>query len=268
MSICTHLALPTPPSAQPQTLDQKVDDRIEPSAVETVIRGGGSVFNVYETTVERLGAAIKMGLYQAGEQLPNERDLAQLMGVSRTTLREAIRVLVAQGFLRVQRGRGGGTFVAQEVLFPTVLELQQRLSQQGKTLGAILDYRLVVEPGVAELAAQRIDGSQVQALQSLVHQMTKVTHRFQEHRRLDTEFHWLIARSTQVERLAAVVAGIHTELSDLLMVIPHSPAACADSASQHQQLLEAIQTGQATLARTLMADHVARTSSLLKGLLG
>ncbi|MBF2026991.1 MAG: winged helix-turn-helix transcriptional regulator [Oscillatoriales cyanobacterium C42_A2020_001] len=76
--------------------------------------------NAYEMTVERLSAAIKMGLYRRGQQLPAERELAEIMGVSRTTLREAIRVLVEQGFLTVKRGRNGGTFVAEGQILPNV----------------------------------------------------------------------------------------------------------------------------------------------------
>lgn len=224
--------------------------------------------NAYEVTVERLTAAIKMGLYRSGQQLPAERELAEIMGVSRTTLREAIRVLVAQGFLRVKRGRTGGTFVAEALILPNVVELKQRLRQKGATLSDILDHRLVVEPGVAALAADRATFQQLENLQSLVKQMAKVVKQFHEHRHLDTEFHLAIAKATQSDRLVAVVAGIHADLSDLLAIIPHSPAACLDSVTQHQQIVTAIHEGNSDLARHLMAAHITRTSSLLNGLLG
>ncbi len=237
-------------------------------AIATLMPNAKAGANAYEVTVERLSAAIKMGLYRRGEQLPAERELAEIMGVSRTTLREAIRVLVAQGLLIVKRGRSGGTFVATELTVPSVMELKQRLLTLGVTLPDILDHRLVVEPGVASLAADRATPEQLAQLQSLVHQMPQVVQQFAEHRRLDTEFHLLIAKATQCDRLVAVVTNIHADLSNLLAVIPHSPAACLDSFTQHQQILAAITEGDSDRARQLMSDHVTRTSSLLKGLLG
>jgi DNA-binding FadR family transcriptional regulator len=238
------------------------------NAAETVIQGSKATVNAYEITVERLSAAIKMGLYRPGDQLPTERDLADIMGVSRTTVREAIRVLSAQGFLSVKRGRTGGTFVCEALTLPSVRELKQKLEQRSTTLSEILDYRLVMEPGVAELAAQRANSQQLDELQSLVGQMKQAANHFNDHRHLDTKFHLLIASATQSRRLTTIVAGIHAELSDLLAIIPHSPAACCSSTEQHQQILDALREEQANLARRLMADHIDRTQRLLNGLLG
>ena len=72
---------------------------------EASLRGSKPTINPFEVTLERLGAAIKMGLYDPGDQLPSERDIAQMMGISWTTVREAIGLLVAQGVLVVKRGR-------------------------------------------------------------------------------------------------------------------------------------------------------------------
>ncbi len=243
------------------------DGSTKPNAIAVLMWGDKSGSNAYEVTVERLSAAIKMGLYRPGEQLPAERELAELMGVSRTTLREAIRVLTEQRFLWVKRGRNGGTFVAEGSLKPSVIDLQQRLLQAGTTLDDILDYRLVVEPGVAALAAERVTPNQLEELQAVVEQMPHVIHHFGEHRRLDTQFHLLIAQATQCDRLVSAIASIHADLSDVLAIIPHSPTACLASAMQHQQILTAMQSGDANQIRQLMADHVTRTNRLLKGLL-
>lgn len=250
----------------PETIESR--SRTDLPAIANLMPNGKVGANAYEVTVERLSAAIKMGLYRRGEQLPAERELAEIMGVSRTTLREAIRVLTAQGFLWVKRGRAGGTFVAAELSLPSVVELKQRMLETGVTLDDILDHRLVVEPGVVALAADRATAAQLAEIQNVVNQMPQVVQQFAEHRRLDTEFHLLIAKATQCDRLVAVVTNIHADLSDLLAIIPHSPAACLDSFTQHQQILSTIQVGDSDRARQLMTNHVTRTSSLLKGLLG
>src|ERR671923_320368 len=68
----------------------------------------------FEETVERLGTAIRLGLLRPGTRLPPERDLADELGISRSTLRQALTTLVQSGHLISRRGRSGGTFVAEE----------------------------------------------------------------------------------------------------------------------------------------------------------
>src|SRR6185436_16579924 len=67
----------------------------------------------FEETMERLGTAIKLGLLEPGERLPAERELCRQLGISRSTLRQALTALVQSGHLRATRGRSGGTFVAE-----------------------------------------------------------------------------------------------------------------------------------------------------------
>src|SRR5881398_2242082 len=68
----------------------------------------------FEETVERLGTAIRLGILGPGLRLPPERELAEQLGISRSTLRQAITTLVQSGHLQSVRGRGGGTFVVAE----------------------------------------------------------------------------------------------------------------------------------------------------------
>jgi GntR family transcriptional regulator, transcriptional repressor for pyruvate dehydrogenase complex len=70
--------------------------------------------STFEETVERLGSAIRLGLLAPGAQLPPERELATRLRISRSTLRQALTALVQSGHLISQRGRSGGTFVAEQ----------------------------------------------------------------------------------------------------------------------------------------------------------
>src|ERR1700742_5371904 len=74
------------------------------------------VRNAFEVTVERLAQSIRLGVLADGEQLPPERELAETFGVSRVTLREAIKALREGGLLESRRGRGGGTFIVSPTL--------------------------------------------------------------------------------------------------------------------------------------------------------
>src|ERR671933_528667 len=97
----------------------------------------------FEETVERLGTAIRLGILAPGARLPSERDMAEQLGISRSTLRQAITTLVQSGHLTSVRGRGGGTFVVQE---PPLAE-----GHPGGALRAdwreVLDVREAVEIG-------------------------------------------------------------------------------------------------------------------------
>lgn len=102
-------------------------------------------------------------------RLPSpEPEMAELMGVSRSTLREAIGVLLVQGILLVKRGRKGGTFVSHNFTPPSILELKQRLTRTGVSIQEILDRRTIVETGVAGLATRRSLLKQKRELQMLI----------------------------------------------------------------------------------------------------
>src|ERR687893_2840843 len=105
----------------------------------------------FEETVERLGTAIRLGLLPAGSRLPPERDLADQLRISRSTLRQALTTLVQSGHLLSVRGRAGGTFVAEEP--PLGQDVAAEVLGEGAR--GVLDYRGAVETGAAVLAAER-----------------------------------------------------------------------------------------------------------------
>src|SRR3954447_14166414 len=118
----------------------------------------------FEETVERLGNAIKLGLLSPGSRLPPERELAHQLGISRSTLRQAIVTLVQSGHLASVRGRSGGTFVSDSP--PLVWSSARR--PPARKMRAILDYRVAIETGAATLAAERADSRDVERMRSCV----------------------------------------------------------------------------------------------------
>jgi DNA-binding FadR family transcriptional regulator len=84
----------------------------EPVSLEAVFAPVRS-HTAFEETVDRLGTAIRLGLLPPGERLPAERELCTMLGVARSTLRQALTALAQSGHVRAVRGRGGGTFVAE-----------------------------------------------------------------------------------------------------------------------------------------------------------
>src|SRR3954449_5976768 len=104
----------------------------------------------FEETVDRLGTAIRLGILAPGSRLPSERELADQLAISRSTLRQAITALVESGHLTSVRGRSGGTFVVPE---PPLAEGSPGPLPDGWR--QVLDLRFAIETGVAVLAAER-----------------------------------------------------------------------------------------------------------------
>jgi GntR family transcriptional repressor for pyruvate dehydrogenase complex len=223
------------------------------------------VRNAFEVTVERLAQGIRLGVLTEGERLPPERELADTFGVSRVTLREAIRALRDAGLVESRRGRGGGTFVVA----PKVGRARSA-SQIGKSirhsLDDALDLRRVIEPGAAELAATRTLTADDRA--SLLRYLDESVHCAPDERRLaDSRLHLAIAATGGSPSVTAAVAEVQMRLDELLRAIPVLPANIAHSNVQHACVVEAILGGQADRARDEMADHVDGTAALLRGLL-
>src|ERR687894_755901 len=137
----------------------------------------------FEETVERLGTAIRLGLLTPGSQLPPERDLAEQLRISRSTLRQALTTLVQSGHLVSVRGRAGGTFVADEP--PLGHAEGEVLTEDAR---AVLDYRVAVETGAIVLAAERAEEDDLQRLVELTERMDEPGP-FDDYRRADIRFH-------------------------------------------------------------------------------
>jgi DNA-binding FadR family transcriptional regulator len=214
----------------------------------------------FEETVERLGTAIRLGLLAPGDRLPAERDLAEQLGISRSTLREALTALVQSGHLVSSRGRSGGTFVAER---PPLAETN------GKPLGeeawAVLEYRVAVELGATILAAERAETERLDRLDALVRQMAQAT-RFEDYRRADIRFHIDIAEAARSPRLVRAMTEVQGDMSDLIALIPHPEQVLTHSNAQHQRLVTHLRRGEAAAAVRVMREHIAGTEHILAGL--
>jgi GntR family transcriptional repressor for pyruvate dehydrogenase complex len=216
----------------------------------------------FEETVDRLGTAIKLGLLPAGERLPAERELCQRLGIARSTLRQALTTLRASGYLLAVRGRGGGTFVVEE---PP--RAQDRDDVTLATWHEICDERLVIEIGVAVLAADRATPSQLAALAEVVTALDGCVEDFPAYRQLDIRFHVALAEATRSQRLVAHMTQCQGAMSDLIHHIAHPPPVLAHANSQHARLLAAMRARDLTATVQTMTEHLRGTEHILAGLL-
>jgi DNA-binding FadR family transcriptional regulator len=215
--------------------------------------------NAFEETVERLMQSIRLGVVAPGERLPSERELATRLGVSRVTVREAIRSLQENHFVESRRGRYGGTFVREVLPKPA----------PGKEFGDlhdVLTVRRVLETGAAETAAGRSLGpAERRGLRARLEEAS--TSVVAEYRRKDSRLHLAIAEATGSAALTAAVAESRMRANELLDHIPLLEPNLAHSNAQHERIIASILDGDPAAARQAMAEHLDGTASLLRGFL-
>ena len=214
----------------------------------------------FEETVERLGTAIRLGLLVPGAQLPPERDLAEQLGISRSTLRQALTALIQSGHVVAVRGRSGGWFVS-DPLPPAESEPVELAAWR-----ELLDYRIAVEVGVVVLAAERAGADDLARLGRHVDAMRQV-HDFVVFRQADVFFHLGLAEAAGSSRLVAAMTEVQGAMSELIGHIAHPPEVLERSNEQHAKLVALLACGDGSRAARLIREHLQGTESVLAGLM-
>lgn len=248
--------------------------------------------NAFEEAMEQILRLIKLGYVLPGERLPPERELAMRLGVSRPTVREAMRGLAHTGYLETRRGRSGGAYVVERQTVPSQTSVRRLLAEMGTEFLDALDLRFVVEPGAAALAAMRATPEDKRRLDQALDvlaaaprvsfpssERAKVDRplpagkgqaeerRPLSYRMADQRFHLLIAEIARSPSVAKAVSEVQVRLGDLIAHTPQVEGALRHSDEHHDRIVKAISRADATAARTAMEEHVAATASFLRGFL-
>ena len=219
----------------------------------------------FEETVERLGTAIRLGVLAPGARLPAERDLADQLHISRSTLRQALTTLVQSGHLVSRRGRSGGTFVAEEPPLAQAAPVEPLPPERAR---AVLDYRITVETGATVLAAERATAEDLERLRGFTDEMGATEGaRFEVYRRADVRFHIGVAEACHSPRLVAAMTEVQGQMTDLIQRIAHPDEVLSRSNAQHERLLTLLRRKDVGGAVRLMREHCAGTEHILAGLM-
>jgi DNA-binding FadR family transcriptional regulator len=219
--------------------------------------------------VQRLAQAIKLGALRSGARLPPERELVERLGVSRTTLREGIRALQQQGYLKTSRGRSGGTFIVQRrIRQPTRTDIKRIAKEMGDLIPQLLDMRAAVEPTAAELAARRASDESISNLRWLAARAESLS--VPELRQADSTLHIAIAHAARSDRLLDLVLEEQMRLHELLAYVSSTPALRIEhdpSEVQHNRVVEAIADRDPEAAYRAMREHIDGTNAILSEIL-
>lgn len=211
--------------------------------------------------VQQVRAAIRHGRLRPGDQLPPERDLTRQLGVSRVSVRDALRMLEAQGLVEVRVGARGGAFVTAPA--PTLLGegIRDMLLLSEVSAADLTEARMVFELGVVELACERATEDDVRALEGICDRADALAAAGEYDPALSAAFHVQLARCSGNAALALVAESLQGPLVGSLREARRvDPQAGRAGPREHRQLVEAIRGRDAGSARTIMARHIGRTA--------
>ena len=216
----------------------------------------------YVEVVEQLQELIEQGTLAPGQRLPPERDLAQRMGISRATLREALAALEILGYLKVVNGRG--IFVAKWQSRPRSagVSTARWVPDDADSPFHVLEVRRMLEPPAAALAAERIgpeELAQLQRLQERMQREVRATGRLPSD--ADYEFHLVISRASgnplHFSLMRLVIERMEHPLWTRLKGATYERPGRGDLyVSQHRAVVEAISARDPEAARAAMALHL------------
>ncbi|MDN4501480.1 FadR/GntR family transcriptional regulator [Alteromonadaceae bacterium BrNp21-10] len=210
---------------------------------------------LYVQVAEQISRLVSDGNIAIGEKLPAERDLAEKLGVSRPTVREAMIALEIQGVVEIRTGSG-----------IYILEPKPQLSVNDAGVGPfeILDTRLIIETEACALAASHISAKQIKQLKHLVTEMQLEETQADASERADMKFHLVIAEASQNSAISTIVKWLwdlrnQSHLSQVFMAKVREEG-IHPSINEHIQIISALESGDGQRAKEAMAAHIIKAS--------
>ncbi|MCB2225890.1 MAG: FadR family transcriptional regulator [Desulfarculaceae bacterium] len=224
--------------------------------------------SLHELIVQQIQGLIDGGKLKAGDRLPTERELAEVFKVSRHTVREAIRTLEEKKILRSRVGSGTYVVLGEEQALSEVLA-GFIAGERGK-LAEIFEFRRLVEPQIASLAAQNATAEDIEALESIVAEQRARALKNDASRwgELDARFHRLVAQATGNSVLIKVVAAFDDILEVCREDVYLSRDRLRHSAKGHAALVKAIKGHSPSEAVQAMTDHLRFIEKLISDQIG
>jgi GntR family transcriptional regulator, transcriptional repressor for pyruvate dehydrogenase complex len=220
--------------------------------------------SVSAEVTRRLLDYLLAGEVRPGQRLPPERRLAESLGVGRTVVREALKSLTLLGLIEVRQGAGTYLRSAESAFLPQVIEWGLHLGAK-RTLD-LVEARRVIEVGVVELAAQRVDDARLAAIGAHLEAMALSTtaDAFVE---ADVAFHMAVAEASGNATLQQVMRGMWSLLHVWISRVMRATADFGPTREEHARILAALERRDAVAARSAMAAHLDGATRRLRATL-
>jgi GntR family transcriptional repressor for pyruvate dehydrogenase complex len=245
----------------PKALDLRYSSQTIASPPRLARAGAISVYKVvrtsrlYEQIVQQIEDSVLNGSLKPGDQLPAERELAQRLGVSRTAVREAVKALREKGLVEAYSGRGtfitDGTSQAARQSFDLMVKIGQ---QEGAPY--LAELRLILEPGIAALAATRVTEEDLAALREAVAVMDRAQKDPAAYIEADLDFHLALAEAAANPLILSLIDSIVGLLREQRIKIFNVEGGPQRGQFHHKRILDAMERRDPELARNAMRVHL------------
>lgn len=219
--------------------------------------------SLVDTVVKQVQQLIADGQLESGDRLPKENDLVETFGVSRTVLREALGRLEATGLVTIQRGRG--MFVAESNDVTRCARfIRNAMTLTSKDLAQFLEFRRVIECQAARSASLRATAKDLDDLERLCEEMNRRGLKFEESIRLDFQFHLRIVEIGGNQLMHSALSIIQEFIMTAMAKSTPNPRDYDFSRKFHQQMVDALRSGDPDVAEKAARAHMDRSEGSLK----
>lgn len=211
----------------------------------------------YEDIVQQVRALIEGGKLKKDDQLPSERELSDTFGVSRTTVREAIRTLESMKLL--QSRQGDGTYVLASSEEALIQPLAAALYNEQDDIREIFYVRKIIEPNVAGLAAKNATPDEIDELAKILDEQEECIGRGESVLETNARFHSSLAKAAKnrvMERLLLALIDLLHQLRDEYLLEEDRDKRARRSLEGHRKILTAIRNGDGAVALKSMLEHL------------
>ncbi len=209
---------------------------------------------VYEAIVEQLTALILEGEIKSGDKLPSERELCEQFGVGRNSVREATRSLESARLVETRQGEGTFVTAHPESMIHIISEKVSSDAESG--IHHIFEARMVLEPQIVALAAERVTNAEMKKLENTLQQQLDAVEGGGLGLEEDTQFHLGLAKSAQNEFLHHLLSSLLNSLSEMRERSLRDKSVRFRSWEAHQKILDAILTKDRNRAIAAMISHL------------
>jgi len=235
--------------------DWPAEDHSKPARPPPSEGRAASGGRIHESVVRTMGGWILGGRYGPGDTLPREGDLTDALGVSRTSLREAVKVLCAKGLLD-SRPRVGVRVREREhwrLLDPTVLSWHPDLTRDPELVLGLIEARRIIEPAAAELAARRATAEHFAVLEAAYLGMERaIPHDLAACCESDLAFHSALVDASRNLVLRSLVGAIEAALRASFLMTTRLMENQARTLSVHKAVMESVRVRDTAGARAAM----------------
>lgn len=217
---------------------------------------------IHEEIVHQIEEMILQQEFQPGDKLPSERNLAKLLGVSRTVIRQALAILKEKDLVDVRVG--DGTYASYGTPVSVVAPLAKLLTEERKRIVDPVEARYLLEPQIARLAAERASKQDIEELEQLfTAHITKLVKEKFLPVELDTAFHRRIAETTGNSVLVNVLESTFVYVQESRSVSLSNKDSLKLSLEGHRQIVEGIRQKDGGMAYKAMQQHLDHIRSLI-----